>query len=63
MPVYCGLEILMLVLVVLLGAYTGFLLLVLKLYLFLNNLILLVLFLFSGILSGVVVVLIAMVIC
>jgi protein NrfD len=42
----------MLVLAVLLGAYTGFLLSALKSYPFLNNPILPVLFLFSGISSG-----------
>ncbi|HAI8590257.1 TPA: polysulfide reductase NrfD [Escherichia coli] len=51
-PVHRGLETLMLVLAVLLGAYTGFLLSALKSYPFLNNPILPVLFLFSGISSG-----------
>ena len=50
----------MLVLAVLLGAYTGFLLSALKSYPFLNNPILPVLFLFSGISSGAAVALIAM---
>ncbi|SQD07564.1 cytochrome c-type biogenesis protein [Escherichia coli] len=59
-PVHRGLETLMLVLAVLLGAYTGFLLSALKSYPFLNNPILPVLFLFSGISSGVAVALIAM---
>ncbi|WP_176692094.1 NrfD/PsrC family molybdoenzyme membrane anchor subunit, partial [Enterobacter hormaechei] len=45
---------------VLLGAYTGFLLSALKSYPFLNNPILPVLFLFSGISSGAAVALIAM---
>ncbi|EOZ0607542.1 TPA: NrfD/PsrC family molybdoenzyme membrane anchor subunit [Escherichia coli] len=49
-----------LVLAVLLGAYTGFLLSALKSYPFLNNPILPVLFLFSGISSGAAVALIAM---
>ncbi|MFR0415994.1 NrfD/PsrC family molybdoenzyme membrane anchor subunit, partial [Escherichia coli] len=53
-------ETLMLVLAVLLGAYTGFLLSALKSYPFLNNPILPVLFLFSGISSGAAVALIAM---
>jgi protein NrfD len=48
------------VLAVLLGAYTGFLLSALKSYPFLNNPILPVLFLFSGISSGAAVALIAM---
>lgn len=60
-PFNRGLETLMLVLAVLLGAYTGFLLSVLKSYPFLNNPILPVLFLFSGISSGAAVALIAMV--
>ena len=47
----------------LLGAYTGFLLSALKSYPFLNNPILPVLFLFSGISSGAAVALIAMAIC
>ncbi|MEN1501262.1 NrfD/PsrC family molybdoenzyme membrane anchor subunit, partial [Pseudomonas aeruginosa] len=47
-------------LAVLLGAYTGFLLSALKSYPFLNNPILPVLFLFSGISSGAAVALIAM---
>ncbi len=59
-PVHRGLETLMLVLAVLLGAYTGFLLSALKSYPFLNNPILPVLFLFSGISSGAAVALIAM---
>ncbi|EHK0945554.1 cytochrome c nitrite reductase subunit NrfD [Citrobacter farmeri] len=59
-PFNRGLETLMLVLAVLLGAYTGFLLSVLKSYPFLNNPILPVLFLFSGISSGAAVALIAM---
>lgn len=50
----------MLVLAVLLGAYTGFLLSALKSYPFLNNPILPALFLFSGISSGAAVALIAM---
>ena len=58
-PVHRGLETLMLVLAVLLGAYTGFLLSALKSYPFLNNPILPVLFLFSGISSGAAVALIA----
>lgn len=62
-PVHRGLETLMLVLAVLLGAYTGFLLSALKSYPFLNNPILPVLFLFSGISSGAAVALIAMAIC
>ena len=59
-PVHRGLETLMLVLAVMLGAYTGFLLSALKSYPFLNNPILPVLFLFSGISSGAAVALIAM---
>ena len=59
-PFNRGLETLMLVLAVLLGAYTGFLLSVLKSYPFLNNPILPVLCLFSGISSGAAVALIAM---
>lgn len=53
------LDIIMLVLAVLLGAYTGFLLSALKSYPFLNNPILPALFLFSGISSGIAVALIA----
>ncbi|MTH48004.1 cytochrome c nitrite reductase subunit NrfD [Intestinirhabdus alba] len=59
-PVHRGLETLMLVLAVLLGAYTGFLLSALKSYPFLNNPILPALFLFSGVSSGAAVALIAM---
>ena len=59
-PFHRALETLMLVLAVLLGAYTGFLLSALKSYPFLNNPILPVLFLFSGISSGAAVALIAM---
>ncbi len=59
-PVHRGLETLMLVLAVLLGAYTGFLLSALISYPFLNNPIVPVLFLFSGISSGAAVALIAM---
>jgi protein NrfD len=55
------LETVMLVLAVLLGAYTGFLLSALKSYPFLNNPVLPVLFLFSGISSGAAVAMIAMV--
>lgn len=54
------LESVMLVLAVLLGAYTGFLLSALKSYPLLNNPVLPVLFLFSGIASGAAVALIAM---
>ncbi|HHR5905712.1 TPA: cytochrome c nitrite reductase subunit NrfD [Providencia alcalifaciens] len=54
-----GLDIAMLVLAVLLGAYTGFLLSALKSYPFLNNPILPALFLFSGISSGLAVSLLA----
>lgn len=53
------LDITMLVLAVLLGAYTGFLLSALKSYPFLNNPLLPALFLFSGISSGIAVSLIA----
>lgn len=59
-PFHRLLETVMLVLAVLLGAYTGFLLSALKSYPFLNNPILPVLFLFSGISSGAAVALIAM---
>ncbi|WP_058912700.1 cytochrome c nitrite reductase subunit NrfD [Entomohabitans teleogrylli] len=59
-PVMRSLEALMLVLAVLLGAYTGFLLSALKSYPFLNNPILPALFLFSGISSGAAVALIAL---
>ena len=59
-PFHRALETLMLVLAVLLGAYTGFLLSALKSYPFLNNPILPVLFRFSGISSGAAVALIAM---
>ncbi|WP_114193910.1 cytochrome c nitrite reductase subunit NrfD [Edaphovirga cremea] len=59
-PVQKSLEILLLVLAVMLGAYTGFLLSALKSYPLLNNPILPVLFLFSGISSGAAVALIAM---
>lgn len=59
-PVHRGLETLMLVLAVLLGAYTGFLLSALKSYPLLNNPILPALFLFSGISSGAAVALLAM---
>ncbi len=59
-PFHRALETLMLVLAVLLGAYTGFLLSALKSYPFLNNPILPALFLFSGISSGAAVALIAM---
>lgn len=59
-PYHRFLETVMLVLAVLLGAYTGFLLSALKSYPFLNNPILPVLFLFSGISSGAAVALIAM---
>ncbi|EGF1642020.1 cytochrome c nitrite reductase subunit NrfD [Salmonella enterica] len=59
-PFHRVLETLMLVLAVLLGAYTGFLLSALKSYPFLNNPILPVLFLFSGISSGAAVALIVM---
>ncbi|KLN46787.1 nitrite reductase [Providencia rettgeri] len=54
------LDIIMLVLAVLLGAYTGFLLSALKSYPFLNNPLLPALFLFSGISSGIAVSLIAL---
>lgn len=54
------LDIIMLVLGVLLGAYTGFLLSALKSYPFLNNPLLPALFLFSGISSGIAVSLIAL---
>ncbi|GAB1440437.1 cytochrome c nitrite reductase subunit NrfD [Providencia sp.] len=54
------LDIVMLVLAVLLGAYTGFLLSALKSYPFLNNPLLPALFLFSGISSGIAVALIAL---
>lgn len=54
-----ALDIIMLVLAVLLGAYTGFLLSALKSYPFLNNPILPALFLFSGISSGIAVSLLA----
>lgn len=54
------LDIVMLVLAVMLGAYTGFLLSALKTYPLLNNPILSILFLFSGISSGAAVALIAM---
>ncbi|EGG5441618.1 polysulfide reductase NrfD [Salmonella enterica] len=57
-PFHRALETLMLVLAVLLGAYTGFLLSALKSYPFLNNPILPALFLFSGISSGAAVALI-----
>lgn len=53
------LDIVMLVLAVLLGAYTGFLLSALKSYPFLNNPLLPALFLFSGISSGIAVSLMA----
>lgn len=53
------LDIVMLILAVLLGAYTGFLLSALKSYPFLNNPLLPALFLFSGISSGIAVSLIA----
>ncbi|ELY0965768.1 cytochrome c nitrite reductase subunit NrfD [Salmonella enterica] len=59
-PFHRVLETLMLVLAVLLGAYTGFLLSALKSYPFLNNPILPALFLFSGISSGAAVALIVM---
>lgn len=59
-PVHRSLELAMLVLAVLLGAYTGFLLSALKSYPFLNNPVLPVLFLFSGLSSGAAVALIAM---
>lgn len=48
-----GLESLMLLLAILLGAYTGFLLSALKSYPFLNNPVLPALFLFSGVSSGI----------
>lgn len=59
-PAMRALDIIMLVLAVLLGAYTGFLLSALKSYPFLNNPILPALFLFSGISSGIAVALIAL---
>ena len=59
-PVQRPIETLMLVLAVLLGAYTGFLLSALKSYPMLNNPILPALFLFSGISSGAAVALLAM---
>ncbi|HEY4467900.1 MAG TPA: cytochrome c nitrite reductase subunit NrfD, partial [Klebsiella sp.] len=59
-PIHRTLEMLMLVLAVLLGAYTGFLLSALKSYPFLNNPILPVLFLFSGVSSGAALALITM---
>ncbi|AMG65064.1 cytochrome c nitrite reductase subunit NrfD [Providencia stuartii] len=59
-PAIRAIEITMLVLAVLLGAYTGFLLSALKSYPFLNNPILPALFLFSGISSGLAVALIAL---
>lgn len=59
-PLHRTLETLMLILAVLLGAYTGFLLSALKSYPLLNNPILPALFLFSGISSGAAVALIAM---
>lgn len=59
-PLQKALDILMLLLAVMLGAYTGFLLSALKTYPLLNNPILPVLFLFSGISSGAAVALIAM---
>ncbi|EML1936457.1 MULTISPECIES: cytochrome c nitrite reductase subunit NrfD [Providencia] len=59
-PAMRVIEVTMLVLAVLLGAYTGFLLSALKSYPFLNNPILPALFLFSGISSGIAVALIAL---
>lgn len=59
-PLMKTLDIVMLVLAVLLGAYTGFLLSALKTYPLLNNPILPILFLLSGISSGAAVALIAM---
>lgn len=59
-PAMRALDIIMLVLAVLLGAYTGFILSALKSYPFLNNPILPALFLFSGISSGIAVALIAL---
>lgn len=59
-PFQRPIETLMLVLAVLLGAYTGFLLSALKTYPLLNNPILPALFLFSGISSGAAVALLAM---
>lgn len=59
-PLMKTLDIVMLVLAVMLGAYTGFLLSALKTYPLLNNPILPILFLFSGISSGAAVALIAM---
>ncbi|KEY60261.1 cytochrome c nitrite reductase subunit NrfD [Serratia sp. DD3] len=56
LPLLRSIEILMLVLAVLLGAYTGFLLSALKSYPMLNNPLLPALFLFSGISSGIAVV-------
>ncbi|WP_409310756.1 cytochrome c nitrite reductase subunit NrfD [Pectobacterium sp. B1J-3] len=59
-PMQKALDIVMLVLAVMLGAYTGFLLSALKTYPLLNNPILPILFLFSGVSSGAAVALIAM---
>ncbi|MEI7209432.1 cytochrome c nitrite reductase subunit NrfD [Pectobacterium carotovorum] len=59
-PMQKLLDIVMLLLAVMLGAYTGFLLSALKTYPLLNNPILPALFLFSGVSSGAAVVLIAM---
>ncbi|MGP2409054.1 cytochrome c nitrite reductase subunit NrfD [Yersinia sp. 2553 StPb PI] len=58
-PIECKLEPLMMFLAVALGAYTGFLLSALKSYPLLNNPVLPVLFLFSGVSSGIA----AMVLC
>ncbi|GBO49953.1 cytochrome c nitrite reductase subunit NrfD [Pectobacterium versatile] len=60
-PMQKSLDIVMLLLAVMLGAYTGFLLSALKTYPLLNNPILPALFLFSGVSSGAAVALIAMV--
>lgn len=59
-PLQKSLDIVMLLLAVMLGAYTGFLLSALKTYPLLNNPILPALFLFSGVSSGAAVALIAM---
>ncbi|WP_224717539.1 cytochrome c nitrite reductase subunit NrfD [Pectobacterium versatile] len=59
-PMQKSLDIVMLLLAVMLGAYTGFLLSALKTYPLLNNPILPALFLFSGVSSGAAVALIAM---
>ncbi|AHG18389.1 nitrite reductase [Chania multitudinisentens RB-25] len=61
LPFLRPLETLMLVLAVLLGAYTGFLLSALKSYPMLNNPLLPALFLFSGVSSGIAVALLAFV--